>query len=88
MNHIPDPEVDFDGCIKGLYEQALKEIEGMTEEEQEEHFLMRSIEHLVKMYALDAPRFLIKMAHDNLNKKLRAMRDRTRRERAAKKKPG
>lgn len=82
MTHIPDPEDDFDGCIAALYDQAARgialEIEGMTEAQQDEHFLMKSIEHLVTMYELDAPRLLIKMAHESLNKKLRRLRDRSR----------
>jgi FKBP-type peptidyl-prolyl cis-trans isomerase (trigger factor) len=85
MAHIPDPGEDFDGCIKALYDQVAEEIAGMTEEEQEEHFLTRSIDHLVRMYELDAPRFLIKMAHDGLNKKLKALRARMRSTRKARK---
>lgn len=83
MTHIPDPEEDFEGCIKALYDSVQNEIEGMTEEQKDEHFLMSSVDHLLKMYELDAPRCILKMAHESHNRHLRRLRDRARASRLA-----
>lgn len=52
---MPDPEVDFKGCLDALVNNARAEIEGMTPEQQGQHFLMCSIEHAIRMHELDAP---------------------------------
>jgi hypothetical protein len=78
MKQIPDPAQDFDGCIAALVEQAIAEVEGMTEAQQDEHYLCRAIEHAIRCYQLDAPDILIRMANARMHKHLRRLRDRTR----------
>lgn len=57
MVRVPDPANDFDGCLDALVKNAFAEIEGMTPEQQDDHFPCRAVEHAITMHQLDTPQF-------------------------------
>ena len=73
MVTLDDLEIDFDAAVKAMVDEALKEIAGMTEAEQQRHFLLRSIDHLHTMVRLDAPTFLVEKALKYAAKNIRHM---------------
>ena len=77
----PDPTENFDLWVRATYEEVRKEIAGMTPEQQDKHFLLKSINHAIRMYELDAPAFLIKMANAKMHRHLGKLRERARKKR-------
>lgn len=74
----PDPEVDFDLWVRATFDEIAKEVEGMTPEQMADHFLLSAIKHAVRMYELDAPALLIKMANARMHRHLARLRERAR----------
>lgn len=74
----PDPEVDFDLWVCATFEEIAKEVEGMSPEQMANHFLLSAIKHAIRMYELDAPAFLIKMANARMHRHLARLRERAR----------
>lgn len=81
MVTMHDLETDFDAAIKAMVDEAIKEVEGMSDEERAEHYLAKSIEHLVRLHEFDAPDFLIRSAYRRQRKHLNALRERVRSQR-------
>lgn len=56
-------KTDLEGCVKELAERVRRDLEGMTPLERNEYFLCRSIEHLIRANAFDAPTAVVDIAH-------------------------
>lgn len=77
----PGPTENFHLWVRTTYEEVRKEIAGMTPEQEDDHFLLKSISHAIRMHELDAPAFLIKMANARMHRHLRRLRERARKKR-------
>ncbi len=64
----------LEDCIQNLAGEVLREVEGFTEDEKSVHYLCRSIENLVRLYAEDAQPPQKRLAHERLNRCLLRLR--------------
>ena len=68
---VPDPEVDFDGCLQALTDNAIAEVDGMADAERWRHYMEKAMVRLVEMWELpDCPDILVQMAEARLEKLL------------------
>jgi hypothetical protein len=61
----------LENCIQYLAGEVLREVEGLTEDEKNLHYLRRSIENLVRLYAEGARSSQKRLAHERMNHYLR-----------------
>lgn len=64
----------LENCIQRLAHDVLQEVAGLSEDEKNIHYLCRSIEHLVQLYAEDARLPQKRLAHQRLNRHLERLR--------------
>jgi len=60
----------LEDCIQHLAGEVLREVKGLTDDEKNVHYLCRSIENLVRVYAEDAKPPQKRLAHERLNRYL------------------
>lgn len=59
MSSIPDPEKDFEGAVKGLFDQALGDILAIPVSEREVWLVAQAALRLHRLQRLDAPKLLM-----------------------------
>lgn len=72
---VPDPEENFEGCINGIVDQVVSELEKIPEEERDLYWLKTKCEHMARLIDLKAPDILIRMSLDGLEGKITALRE-------------
>jgi hypothetical protein len=65
----------LESCIQRLAGEVLREVEGLTEDEKNVHYLCRSIENLVRVYAEGGMPPQKRLAHERLNRYLHRLRE-------------
>lgn len=65
----------LESCIQHLAGEVLREVEGLTEDEKNVHYLCRSIENLVRVYAEGGMPPQKRLAHERLNRYLHRLRE-------------
>lgn len=71
MVTIKDLTTDFDAAVRRMADEAMREIEGMSEAQRADHWLLCSLAHLHKMIVRKAPDFLIDLALKRAAKHIR-----------------
>jgi hypothetical protein len=63
----------LEDCIQRIADEVLQEVQGLTEDEKNVHYLCRAIEHLVRLYSEDAKLPQKQLAHERLNRYLQRL---------------
>lgn len=83
MADVPDPAVDFEGCIEALFAEAKREHDSIPPGERSAFYLEKALLNLVRVYEIDGPEFLIQAAWHRTRRHLRIARSEARERRAA-----
>ena len=70
---VPDPEVDFDGCLQAMVDNAVEEVEGLSDTERWSLYFDKSVGRVMYMrevLKLEADDLILQLAYQRLEKLL------------------